>query len=519
MKRQTLKLAAALLTAGLLTTGCSSDDSELTSLPAQPTTATMTFKATVAAKGNTTRSVDASGETTWVEGEQIAVYYQKADDSYDMATANVDKVVDGQATISAELTDAKDGSEVTFIYPASLASSTSSSIDYAKLWNNQHGTIADISANFDAATATATLQNDGTTLGTTATISFTNQVLIGKFTPKHNGTLIDGITNLTVTAGSYTYTVTPANGTFGTDGIYVAMLPVSNKLVMLTAETAGQFYAYAGKTVTLEAGQLYTNLAIPMVEAMPLTVMNNDTGYEVTKNSSNVYELYNGGHYTVSGFGSGNIIGNDYTLTIENGTILAGNITYHGDKQNIILNGDATVTALTSGSESGCFIISGSGTLTATDGFHCSNIWLANGVTIKCPEDAFIFAAIRNASGTEFIQPTIVDGYKAFVGSGTVSGGGNDGPVVTVLIKSDINNGLYVVYNTGDTHYDLTATGETYENDYNETFNYYTAPLPEGAVTYSVYDTWNTLATDVSVSGGECMIYDYGGNSWIYKTW
>lgn len=223
----------------------------------------MTFTTTMAAKDASSKAVDAGGVTTWVVNEKIAVYYQKSDDSYGTATANVDAVnAAGVATISALLTNAKNSSTVKFVYPASLVNATGDDIDAAKLQANQHGTIADISANFDAATGSGTLVTDGSTCGTDALVTLTNQLLIGKFTPKFSGAAIDGITTLTVKDGTNTYTITPTSGSFGTTGIYVAMLPVTSQVVSLTAETASASYIYPGKSVTLAAGKLYNNLAI-----------------------------------------------------------------------------------------------------------------------------------------------------------------------------------------------------------------------------------------------------------------
>lgn len=260
MKRNEILLAVFLLMVGILISGCSIDDATI-EIPTGQTTPTgdMTFTASVEAKSPATRSVDADGVTTWVVNEKIAVYYQKTNNSYGTATANVDEVNEGKAIISATLTDAKDDTEVKFVYPATLTNATGDDIDAAKL-ATQHGTIADISANFDAATATATLKTDGTICGTTATINFTNRVLIGKFTPKFSGVAINAISTLTVTDGTQTYTVTPSSGTFGTTGIYVAMLPVSSKRVRITAANASQTYVFS-KSVTLEAGKLYNNLA------------------------------------------------------------------------------------------------------------------------------------------------------------------------------------------------------------------------------------------------------------------
>ena len=262
----TMTYVGALLMVGALAFSCNKIEKQ-EPIPEETTQTTapvqMTFTTTMAAKDASTKAVDADGVTTWVVNEKIAVYYQKNDDSYGTATANVDAVnAAGVATISASLTNAKNGSTVKFVYPASLVNATGDDIDAAKLQANQHGTIADISENFDAATGSGTLVTDGSTCGTDATVTLTNQVLIGKFTPKFSGAAIDGITTLTVKDGTNTYTVIPTSGTFGTTGIYVAMLPVSSQVVSLAADTASASYIYPGKSVTLTAGKLYNNLAI-----------------------------------------------------------------------------------------------------------------------------------------------------------------------------------------------------------------------------------------------------------------
>lgn len=241
--------------------------------PAQPVAApetTMHFTATLSVKGQSqTKSVSESGVTAWVVNEQIAVYFQKNDDSFATATATVTAVAgNGAATISATLSNAKNGSTVKFTYPASIVNDTGDDLDASKL-AAQHGTIADISANFDAATASATLVTDGETCGTTENVSMTNRVLIGKFTPQFNSAAIGGITSLTLSDGTNTYTVTPSAGTFGTGGIYVAMLPLDNKTLTVYAVTATQDFSYVSSgPITLQAGHLYYQLTVPMKAAV-----------------------------------------------------------------------------------------------------------------------------------------------------------------------------------------------------------------------------------------------------------
>ena len=269
--KKTLILALTLLTAGALATSCSNEDNISDGPQQQPANGTITLTATLAPKGGgeakgdsggQTRSVDESGATAWVSGEKVAVYYQKDDDTYATATATVGEPnADGSAPITASLSGAKDGGMAKFVYPATL-SDGAGGID-ASILGGQDGTMAGISANFDAATGEGTITFDGDwKASVSGTVTMTNRVLIGKFTPTYGGAAIDGITTLVISDGTNMYAVAPSSGTFGTTGIYVAMLPVSDKKVTIWANTASTTYIFS-KSVTLEAGKLYRSLAIP----------------------------------------------------------------------------------------------------------------------------------------------------------------------------------------------------------------------------------------------------------------
>lgn len=107
MKKQTILLAVALLTAGTLATGCSNDDAAVENPIQQTATDEMAFSATIAPKQTAaarTRSVNESGVTTWVSGEQIAVYYQKTDNSHGKATALFTVLVNGSYSSSIGVT-------------------------------------------------------------------------------------------------------------------------------------------------------------------------------------------------------------------------------------------------------------------------------------------------------------------------------------------------------------------------------------------------------------------------------
>ena len=400
MKKQFMMIAVALMTAGVLTTSCSNDDAAIENPIEQTAKGNMLFTATIAPKDGTTRSVNADGVTTWVENEQITVYYQKTDDSYGTAIANVDAVNEGKATISAALSDAKDGGTVKFVYPASLVNATGDDIDATKL-AAQHGTIADISANFDAATASAILNTNGTICGTTETIAFTNRVLIGKFTPKLNGTAIDEITTLTVTAGTQTYTITPESPAtaFGDQGIYVAMLPVSDKKVSLSAVTSAQTYIYGGKNVSLSVGKMYNNLA---VECYPQTVNLATIDADYTALDGQIL--------------TGTLDGSTkpYKISIADGaTVTLDGVTINGVDNNkypwagINCEGDAT-------------IILKDGSTNVVKGFrrHWPGIYIAENKTLT----------IQGNTGTLAASPFNGGGNSGSFGAGIGGGGYSSGP-------------------------------------------------------------------------------------------
>lgn len=271
--KKTLIPIAAFLVSGIIGVSCGKTEIEnaKNETNQEVDQVEMTFSATVYPKNAITKSVGTDGITAWAVNEKIAVYYQKTDDTYAKATANVDKQKDGKAVISATLYNAKDGGEVKFVYPASIVNDNGDDIDVQKLYTAQHGTIEDISANFDAATSSTTLKTDGTACSTADAVKFENRVLIGKFFPKFNGAAINGITELSISNGTDKYIISPSSGSFGASGIYVAMLPVSDKEIVIMAKTASQTYGFGGKLISLRKGKLYNDLTIDMLKAHDLS--------------------------------------------------------------------------------------------------------------------------------------------------------------------------------------------------------------------------------------------------------
>ena len=301
--------------------------------------AEIAFTATLAPKGENPQTkaistgTDDNGKeilnVAWAVDEKIALYYQTAS-GYAKTTAKVTDVNNGVATIEATL-DANtiDGGTVQFVYPASLANETGDDIDESKLMTQYgmlNGIANSISKRFDAATGDGIIKlSGGNSLPTTATVtnkngtgsvSLQNRVCICKF---HLTVYTVGVNNtfnplyqmnddLTISDGDgHTYTIlstkewpdgisAPGAGNpgFGTDDdIYVAMLPITNKPLTLSATHKDKNYTLTTKPGTLAAGKFYRNVPVTMC-IDPLTITGEITntltipaGMTITVNNAN----------------------------------------------------------------------------------------------------------------------------------------------------------------------------------------------------------------------------------------
>lgn len=298
------------------------------------------FTATLAPKGENPHTkaissgIDDNGKeilnVAWAVDEKIALYYQITG-GYAKATAKVTKVNDGVATISASL-DATtiDGGTVQFVYPASLANDKGDDIDESKLmtqYGKLDGIANSISKRFDAATGEGKIKlSGGTSLPTIATVtdktgtgsvSLQNRVCICKFhltvyTVGVNGTLVslkEMNDDLTIRDGNgHTYTIkstkewpegqAPVDATgnpgYGTgDDIYVAMLPITEKPLILSATYNNKNHTLTTQPGTLAAGKFYRNVPVTMqLENLEITgditqTLTVPDGMTVTVNDAN----------------------------------------------------------------------------------------------------------------------------------------------------------------------------------------------------------------------------------------
>ncbi|MBQ6378683.1 MAG: hypothetical protein IJJ56_07810 [Prevotella sp.] len=447
MKKTYTIMAAALLTAGaLLTTACSSEDAAIENATPTVGSETIQFTATLAPKdGTTTRAItpetDANNKeilnVAWTAGEQVAVYYQKSDDSYAITTATVGTPnADGSAPITATLTSPKDGGTVKFVYPATLHNGTGD-IDASILRNNQVGTLADISANFDAATGSGTISTAAGTAVVSDKVTLTNRVCICKFhfsyKYSYGGALtLTAFHGLVIQTPDGAYTVNATT----TGDIYVAMLPCAGADITFLADasfsdgiTGGRSLFTAFPTgVTLAAGKFYRSLPIALTYGTgTLTVKNLSTG-SITAADGDII-ISNSGVATAN------------TITIPDGATvtLAGVNIEATESPGIICNGSANIILLGTnsvkttnakyagiqiGGSGTTLTISGSGSLTVTGssqgaGIGCNSCWNAGPIA----RGNIVITGGNITANGGFYGAGIGSGYSTSCGDITISGG------------------------------------------------------------------------------------------------
>ena len=271
---------AALAVMGLMMSGCSSDDNFLGD-DAQGVSKgnVVTLTTTVGldegseSKG-TSRALavdfDAKKATkTFAAGEKMALVYKNTSNETvkveSDALAEGDIVTGGKsATFTFTLTDPNRAQDVTYIYPAAMATDAGA-VNYDAL-ASQNGTLATLSSGLDLATYTGAWTG-GTSLPA-ATLD--NQLAILALTLKNStgsSTITSGLTQVTVSDGTNTYTVTPTSSTFGTDVIYVAIRPVTAAL-SYTATDGTTNYTKTATSREYAASGFY-NLGLRMAVPVP----------------------------------------------------------------------------------------------------------------------------------------------------------------------------------------------------------------------------------------------------------
>jgi hypothetical protein len=264
---------AVLALVGAVMTGCSNDD-EIIETPQQPVNSqnVETLTTTVGFdKVAETRALTSGGVKTFAAGDQLALVYKNKSGQTvkTLSTALPSGDYGSSATFTFELVDADKTKDVTYIYPASMAKADGT-VNYDAL-NSQNGTLATLSSTLDLATYTHAW--DGASLPTGTLV---NPLVVCALTLKNSdgsSTITSGLTQVTVSDGSNTYTVAPTSGTFGEAIIYVAIRPVTAAL-QYTATDGTKNYTKTATSREYAAGNFY-NLGLMMVEPVPALNLTN----------------------------------------------------------------------------------------------------------------------------------------------------------------------------------------------------------------------------------------------------
>ena len=430
MKKNILSLAA-LLIASATFVACSSDDNIINEQPTNPTGKyTMTINAS---KGGdaTTRALslgrnDADTKNvlnaTWATTENI---YVKKGDTWATGSLQPDANA-ATATLKGELsgiTIAKDD-VLTLQFPKSGAIS----------YDGQVGTLEDIAANFDYATASVTVASvsaTGNIIPTEATTTFANQQAIIKFTLKEKAndaaispsalTVTDGTSTVELTSiPAATYT---ANG--GDNNVLYVAFPAagSAKTITLTATVGSDTYTFEKAGITFTNGQYY-EITVKMKKAPAGTTVDLST-------LTGAYEAQDGD--VLTGTLAANVkitIADGATVTLS-GAVING--TNSSSWAGLTLAGDGTI--ILSGVNSvkgfydeypGIFVpenktltIQGDGSLTAS-----SNGWAAGiggGYEKACGNITIEGGTINAQGGSD--AAGIGGGYNTSCGNISITGG------------------------------------------------------------------------------------------------
>lgn len=268
-----------LVASATIFAACSNDDNILEEQPVQPTEPQVYNMTVEASKGGDEAGARATNRALSLDGSTLnATWSALTDNVYvkkgsTWATGSLQPQADGttatlKGTLSGITIEANDALNLQFPKSGDIS------------YDGQLGTLADIAANFDYATATVdvgSVSASGNIVPKTATTSFTNQQAIIKFTLKRsNGSALpSNPTAFTISDGTNTVSLAsiPA-ATYtanGTGVLYVAFPAAgSAKIITLTATVGLDTYTYEKTGVTFTNGRYYA-ITVKMTPAGALS--------------------------------------------------------------------------------------------------------------------------------------------------------------------------------------------------------------------------------------------------------
>ncbi len=155
-------------------------------------------------------------------------------------------------------------------------------------YSGQKGTLDDIAANYDYATASATVKaiSGGNVSATAASCTNLQAIVKFRLLDKSDGTTPINTTQLTVNDGINTYTIIP---TSATNILYVAIPGISNKILTLSAKVGSSYYIYEKAGVTFTNGKYYdVEIRMASIGAVPGKFTINSNGGKIFFSQGNL---------------------------------------------------------------------------------------------------------------------------------------------------------------------------------------------------------------------------------------
>ena len=245
---------AALALMGAMMTGCSNDDNIDNAQPeSKSKLETLTTTISLGEDG-TTRALTPGGVKTFAVGEQIAVVYSDTDNKIQKATSTALTTTDisnegKTATFTVTVEDPDKTQNVVYVYPASMINDDGT-VNVAAL-ATQDGTFDTLESSLDFAIGADYWNGEEL-----PSLDLENQLAILAITLKDaDGTndITSTITGMTLSYGTSTCTVTREAAA---GPIYVAITPLNNLNVKITATDGSKYYNknLTGKTYAASNG-------------------------------------------------------------------------------------------------------------------------------------------------------------------------------------------------------------------------------------------------------------------------
>ena len=310
---------------------CSNDDLAVQESPVQKSRI-VTLTATLSPKdGNTaTRGLSDEGtylHSTWAVNDELLIDYMKDNGSSTELTTAKGKVTSldgsGKATVTVDLVDPVDGSDIDFLYPYNLA------MGIKELDIDQIGTLSDLAANFDSFDGYGTLNVSGSVATLPTEVTWTRNTSVWKLKFTVGGSdITKTITklNINVGNGAKEFEVTPSS----LDAIYVALDNVYNSDVTITASTPSGLYSATKSGITLEPGKFYRS-TVALSEAAA-----SNTYRVFTSRTAYTDEAIPGGATTII---SGTTTWIPGTYVVSSDVTITGDVTLTGDVDLILKDG------------------------------------------------------------------------------------------------------------------------------------------------------------------------------------